>query len=53
GTVPTATHAYTATGPYTVSLTAANACSTVTVEQTLTVAYRIYLPLVLKGYAAP
>ncbi len=52
---PTALHAFSAAGTFTVTLTVANACDTVTVERVLTVeappTYEIYLPLILRGSA--
>ncbi len=57
-TTPTALHTYTATGTYTVTLTVENACGMASAEHVLTVEvapppeFKIYLPLVFKGYAA-
>ncbi len=50
-----ATHVYTRTGTYTVTLTAENACSRQEVHKRLRIAwpYAVYLPLVLKGYTFP
>ena len=58
-TEPTAFHTYTATGVYTVRMTATNACGTATAAHDLWVrpalppSHIIYLPLVFRGYAAP